>query len=188
MGPSEEDGGAPANVTQILKVIIRKMERVDEMTEEVRFGLFAVEKALQDRGPAPAPAPAKRAAPPEGPAPAVHDFRIEEASGGSVVATFDNAKQVTLTRTLAELAIILASDEGESPDELVAWKSFERVGELLLERLGRKFSRHAISQLLLRLRKSLMVVDSSRRLVQSVPQVGARLRLKRGAPTTLIAG
>jgi hypothetical protein len=63
---------------------------------------------------------------------------------------------------------------------LVAWKGFDRIAELLEKRLGRKFDHHAVSQLVWRLRESLKVIDGGWRLIESLPALGARLRLKRG--------
>ncbi|MCX6627728.1 MAG: helix-turn-helix domain-containing protein, partial [Candidatus Solibacter sp.] len=102
-----------------------------------------------------------------------------EGRGGAV--TFDNAKQVTLPPTLAALITILISNGEESPDELVAWRSIDRVGELMQKRLGRAFSAHAVSQLVWRLRAKLAGAGLDPRLVESSPASGLRLRLKRQA-------
>ena len=98
---------------------------------------------------------------------------------GDAVVSFDGAKRVALPPALTELIGILASDEGQSPDELVAWKSFDRMGELLEKRLGRPFSNHNVSQLLSRLRGVFKGADLDQRLVESSRSLGARLRLKR---------
>ncbi|MGA2267807.1 MAG: hypothetical protein ABSH44_04980 [Bryobacteraceae bacterium] len=184
-----ENGGAKkprVNVTRSLRDVIRdvawleKRRRKDsETTERALWELYQIEKALESRrsrtvtGCLPMPR--------DLPLPTLQDFQIVGAENGPAVVTLDNAKQVTLPRTLAVLAAILASDEGGSPDDLVAWKSFERVGELLKKRLGRStFNHHALSQLLWRLRESLgNVAADGRRLVQSVPALGVRLRLQR---------
>jgi hypothetical protein len=50
---------------------------------------------------------------------------------------------------------------------------------LLEKRLDRKFDRHAISQLLYRLREALKAIDNGRSLIESSPALGARVRLKR---------
>jgi len=72
------------------------------------------------------------------------------------------------------------SGTGKSPDDLVGWKTIPHLSELLEKRLNRKFSHHAISTLLWRLKKSLQSIGQVGSLVESFPKLGARLRLKRG--------
>jgi hypothetical protein len=86
-----------------------------------------------------------------------------------------DGKRVKLTPVLAALIMILASDEGHSSDELVAFKSFDLVGERLGQQLGRTFGRHNVSQLLYRLRKAGL----DPRLVESSSPRSVRLRVKR---------
>jgi len=183
-GGREKPGGA---VKRSIKGAIKDVERLDEKVDKVRWKLYRLEKLLEEReGPDPPHPPP--VATPKGPAPTVQDLRIEEVGHGRAVVTFDNATRVTLSPTLKELTAILAADEGESPDELVAWKSFERLTERLEKRLGRKFSDHALSQLLWRLRESIAAAGLDRRLIESVPGQGARLRLKRKSSAALCAG
>jgi hypothetical protein len=78
------------------------------------------------------------------------------------------------------LIAILANGQDDSPDELVAWKSYPHMAESLEKRLRRSFDRHAVSQLVLRLRDKLTEAGLDRRLVETKPKLGARLRLKRG--------
>ncbi len=186
-GGNEEGEEKPgASLTHSVKEVIKDVEQIeerrrkdDEKLEKVRWKLYKIEKKLQDReGPAPRRRRRRASTTPEGPAPTVEDFQMKAAGNGRAVAIFDNAKQVTLSRTLKELTAILAADEGESPDDLVAWKSFDRLGELLEKRLGRKFAHHALSQILWRLRELIEAAGIGRSLIESVPALGARLRLK----------
>lgn len=183
MDPATDDktrNRARVNVTRSLGDVIRDVERIVERGERVLEELYAIERAVSEksyslsrrrRGPKP-PAPAS-------PAPAVQNLHLEGMEKGCAVVSFDGGKRVALPPALTELIGILASDEGQSPDEFVAWKSFDRVGELLEKRLGRRFSHHNVSQLLSRLRAVFKGADLDQRLVESSQALGARLRLKR---------
>lgn len=167
---------APA--TTMLKSAIKRVER---LFDQVCWDLYEIEKVVEEQagvGAAPRRAP-RAAALPQRPALTVHDFRMAKVGDGRVVVTFDNAKQVALSRTLLEVLVILAADTGQSQDDLVAWKGFDQLGEMLGKRLDRKFDRHAISQLLYRLREALKAIDNGRSLIESSPALGARVRLKR---------
>jgi hypothetical protein len=179
----------------LLKEAIQGVERLEErrrkdgeMFEQVRWKLYILEKAVGEQsGTGEVRRRPRHAKLPQGPAPTVQDLQMEEVGNGGVIVTFDNAKQVVLSRALRELLAILAADAGESPDELVAWKSLDRLGELLEKRLARKFKHHTISQLLWRLRESLKAIDNGGGLIESAPELGARLRLKRKAFTAFYA-
>ena len=175
-------------VPTMLKNAIERVERLGErrrkdgeMFEQVCWQLYELERAVEEQAGAPA---AARRVPREArmlqrPALTMHDFRMAEVGDGRVVVTFDNVKQVALSRTLMEVLVILAADTGQSPDDLVTWKGFDQLGEMLGKRLDRKFNRHAISQLLYRLREALKAIDNGRSLIESSPALGARVRLKR---------
>ena len=201
MVPGGSEGGARkprVNVARSLKDIIKDVERLErrrrkdqETTERVRWDLYVVENALAEQAGAALPRrPRRTAGAAEGPAPTVRDFQMREAAGGAALAAFDHAGQVKLPPALKELAAILAADEGESPDDLVAWKSFDRCCEWLEKRLhrGRKVDRHALAQLIWRLRKALAAAGLARGLIESVPALGARMRLQRAQPAALRAG
>jgi hypothetical protein len=187
------DSGAPKKkpcvpVTTMLKNAIERVERLGErrrkdgeMFEQVCWQLYELERAVEEQAGVTAAARRvpREARMPQRPALTVHDFRKDEVGDGRVVVTFDNVKQVALSRTLMEVLVLLAADTGQSPDDLVAWKGFDRLGEMLGKRLDRKFDRHAISQLLYRLREALKAIDNGRSLIESSPALGARVRLKR---------
>ena len=61
------------------------------------------------------------------------------------------------------------------------------MGEFLEKRLGRKFTHHALSQLLWRLRKSLEDVGLAKGLIERAPVLGARLRITRRPAAALCA-
>jgi len=192
MDPAADDAKTRShprvNVARSLSDAIGDVERIVERGERVLKELCAIERAVSEkshacrghrRGPRP-PAPA-------GPLPAVQNLHLEGMEKKRAVVSFDGGKRVALPPALAELIGILASDDGQSPDEFVAWKSFDRLSILLEKRLDRPFSHHNVSQLLFRLRKALGGAGLDHRLIASEPPLGARLRLKR-RPASLCAG
>jgi hypothetical protein len=181
-------------VISLLKGLIKDMERLEErlrqdteLFDRICMKLYALEKAIADQaGAGVVRRPPPVAKMPPGPAPTVQNFRLEELGDGRVAVTFDGTEKVILSETLKELLTLLAADHENSPDDLVAWKSYGRLGEQLAERLGHKFDRHAVAQLVWRLREKLGAID--RRLIERVPVLGARLRLKRRPLSALYAG
>ena len=119
---------------------------------------------------------------PFGPAPVAHALNASPAESGKIEITIDGGKRITLPPALAALLAALIADGGESPDSLVAYKSFDRLSASMEEKMDRKYDRHALSQLLWRLRELLGDKGIDRRLVQTSTEFGARFRLKRTAP------
>ena len=199
MAPAKKDGGSKKgprlNVTRSLRDVIEEVERLwknqrrdHARTEKVLWELYTIERASAEKdGPVPPRRPLRRAAVLAGPAPVAQVCEPHGVKGGGVVVTFDSGKQVALPRALAELFRVLVSGEGPSPDELVAWNSFDRMGKLLEQRLGRPFNHHTVSQLLTRLRGKLEEADLDPRLVESSAALGARLRLKRRPPVSALS-
>ena len=182
------------NVKRSLADVIKDVERLEKnhkkglaIFEKLLWELYAIERAAAGRDDQPVQRRPPRQAPaPAGPLPAIQDCEPRGGKVGRTVVTFDSTKQVELPATLAELVRILISAEGESPDELVPWKSFDRIGGVLEKRLGRTFNHHAVSQLLTRLRKKFVKAGVDVRLVDSSTVLGARLRLKRCSPAGAI--
>jgi hypothetical protein len=169
----------------------KNLKRFREKLEALRWELCMIERVLLARGEGagtPPHRPSASAPRPPIPKPVVQNCTLAGVAGGASEATLDNGAIVTLPTALAELLAILASEEGQSPDELVPWKSLDRMGELLGQRLGRKFDRHAVSQLLWRLRGHFKSAGISEWLIESARELGARLRLKRRAHSALGAG
>jgi len=100
---------------------------------------------------------------------------LVDASDGETAVVIDGGSSLKLPSALIELVAILKSEEGKSPDELVPWKSLDRICEFLHKKLGREFNHHTVSQLLLRLRGLL---TNDRWLIESSRKKGARFRLK----------
>ena len=189
-GNGEINQRSRADARSLMNDVIRDLEQMEQRQqndkdriENARWKPYRIENMMEARGGAIRVRRPRRKPPrPGGPAPTVQDIQVEEAPGNTFVVTFDGSKRVTLSRTLKELIAILAEDAGESPDELVAWKSFARLAEALGARLGRRHGHHAVSQLLWRLREALAAISAGAALVESAPRQGARLRLKRRPP------
>jgi hypothetical protein len=99
---------------------------------------------------------------------------------GSALVLVDDAPAFKLSRTLARLLEILAQDSTPSDDALVGWKSFAEVAFALEKKLGRRFTKHAINQLVSRLRFAL--VDRGQLnpfFVESHRRSGLRFLLRR---------
>lgn len=183
--PDDDEDEKPVdNVTRSIKGVIKHVHRIEKTVDQVRWKLYRIEKALEDQS---APAPPRRTRKPRGTAPAgqaapmANGFRVDGVENGKVIVTFGDARQVRLTPTLHALAEILAADDGNSPDELVGFKTLRELAARLHDRLKREFELPAVSQLLWRLRKSLEAANWDAQLLESAPKSGARLRVKRVA-------
>ncbi len=195
-GDHEVESKSHKDPVSLTKGIIKLFERLSnkrtsegELWEALLWWLYQLEKALADqRSATPSHRTERKSGAPGAPAPTVQRFQLEETQDGKFIAIFDSAQQVKLTPALKDLIKILAEDLGESPDDLVAWKSFDQLSEWLGKRLGHKCQRHTVSERLLRLRKALAAGDLDRKLLESDPKQGARLRLKRRPPAAVVAG
>jgi len=180
-----EDGGGRKpriNVTRSLRDAIQDLERAVEKAQRALDELYTVEWATRDTLAADARrASARKPAAPAGPAPAALNFQFDMLEKGRAAVSFAGGKRVTLPPALAALIAILASGQDESPDELVAWKSWDHIGLMLHTRFQRKFNHHAVSNLLTRLRGAFRAAGLDERLIESADPLGARLRLKRHA-------
>jgi len=164
-----------------LKTALRKMARLEnglrrahESIATVRDDLSTIQRALDL---APARTRRRRRPAPLGPEPTAHDLSLKKV-GNRAVAIFDGANEGRMSATLRDFLAILAADDEMSPDDLVGWKTFKRLRVLMEKWVGHAFDRHAISQLLWRLRCALDGAGLDRRLIQ-ISRAGARLRLKR---------
>lgn len=173
--------GAIADAERMLDRNTAELSRI----ERAVMKLYATEKeavknstsTLRRRSPKPSP--------PVGPPPAVRSFQLDANAKGGAVVSFDGGNLVPLPPALTALIAILTSGDGESLDEFVAWRSPDRIRELLQKRLGRVFSRHSVSQLLWRLQGKLGAAGLDVRLIERSP-LGVRLRLKKHS-TALLA-
>jgi hypothetical protein len=174
----EDNGGRKTpriNVRRSLSDAIRDAERLQGVAERLLDELYAIEHAVNGDQQVPAAKPAA----PTGPAPVAQNFHLEAAGNGRATFSFGEGKGVALPPALVAMISILVSAKEESSDELVAWKSLDRIGQLMAEQIHRRYNRHAVLQLLTRLRAVFSVAGFDPRLVESAPGKGARLRLKR---------
>jgi hypothetical protein len=175
--------GPRVNVTRSLSDVIGDVERIVERGERVLKELCAIERAVAEKDATPTPRrPRPRPPAPAGPAPTEQNLCFEVLKNGRAAVSFPEGKRVSLPPALAALFAILASGEDQSPDELVGWKSLDRIGRLLKEQFpekNKKYSHHAVLQLLSRLRATFRGAGLDPRLIESAAPLGARLRLKR---------
>ncbi len=141
------------------------------------FKLLALEKALRALFGVPVTRPRRGARTAEsGPAPTVRAVQADKAGRQKFTVAFDGAVRAQLSRTLKELLMLLAADDGPSPDAIVAWKSLDKLGKLLQDLLGRNFDRQRVTQLVWRLRNAL---GPEAGLVETRTGLGVRLRIVR---------
>lgn len=74
---------------------------------------------------------------------------------GSFEVSIDGGKSFRLSTALGELLSVLVLDTGRSEDDKVGWKSLDEAAILVSKRLGRRVTRHALTQNLYRLRKEM---------------------------------
>lgn len=79
----------------------------------------------------------------------------------------DGGPEFYLPDALGQLLAVLATDTGHSTDDLVGWKTQEEVQAQLWIRTKRTFSRHAVQNLVCRLRKALQASGHNKYLVQT---------------------
>lgn len=104
---------------------------------------------------------------------------IVPLASGDADVRIDDGKWFTLPATLTELLRILALNFGSSSDEFVGWKTKDEVAILLGKNLNKQFNAHAVTQLVHRLRRSLLDLGGvNPYLVQSNRQRGLRFALR----------
>ncbi|MDQ2974755.1 MAG: hypothetical protein M3R69_04985 [Acidobacteriota bacterium] len=92
----------------------------------------------------------------------------------------DGGKQFTLPPMLADLLYTLSIDSGPSEDEIVGWKRLDEVAILLTKRMGRRFTRHSVTQNIYRLRQELFNrAGANPFLIQTNKRRGVRFALRR---------
>jgi hypothetical protein len=99
---------------------------------------------------------------------------------GSALVQVNDGKAFKLSETLARLLEILSHDDIHTDGALVGWKSYDEVAVALGKSVGRLFKKHAINQLVWRLRRDVAVRANLNPLfVQSHRQFGLRFALRR---------
>jgi hypothetical protein len=98
----------------------------------------------------------------------------------SALVQVNDAKAFKLSQTLGRLLEILAHDDTHADGALVGWKSYDEVAVDLGKKVGRHFEKHAINQLVFRLRRALVIRAKLNPLfVQSHRRFGLRFAVRR---------
>ncbi len=114
---------------------------------------------------------------------AASSLEIAEQDDGSFRVRIDGRPEFKLSPLLGALLSILAAENGFQPGEKVSWKILSEIPGLLESKTSKKFSEHAVSQLVSRLRKELFANGENPGLVQTNRRLGAvRFAFQRKAP------
>jgi len=106
-------------------------------------------------------------------------LEIKLRSDGLSDVRIDAGKKFSLPPALADLLSILSLNGGTSDDRLVGWKTIDEVAILLGKRSSRRFSRHAVTQSIYRLRRELFNRGGANPyLIQTNRRRGVRFALK----------
>jgi hypothetical protein len=106
-------------------------------------------------------------------------LEIKPRSDGLSDVRIDAGKRFSLPPFLADLLSVLSLNGATSDDGLVGWKTIDEIAILLGKRSSRRFSRHAVTQSIYRLRKELFNRGGANPyLVQTNRRRGVRFALK----------
>jgi hypothetical protein len=106
-------------------------------------------------------------------------LEIKPRSDGLSDVRIDAGKRFSLPPILADLLSVLSLNGAASDDGLVGWKTIDEIAILLGKRSSRRFSRHAVTQSIYRLRKELFNRGGANPyLVQTNRRRGVRFALK----------
>jgi hypothetical protein len=110
---------------------------------------------------------------------------IETQPTGAVCAQIDGRAPVPLTPLLAHLLAILITDNETSKDHLIAWKTLAEISCSMAKQTGKQFTKHALSQLICRLKDQFRDHGENKFLIQRNRRFGFRFALRRStAPVT----
>jgi hypothetical protein len=106
-------------------------------------------------------------------------LEIKPRTDGLSDVRIDAGKRFSLPPLLADLLSVLSLNGAASDDGLVGWKTIDEVAILLGKRESRRFSKHAVTQSIYRLRKELFNRGGvNPYLVQTNRRRGLRFALK----------
>ena len=112
--------------------------------------------------------------------PGVLSLEIKARTDGLAEVRIDAGKQFTLPPMLADLLYTLSIDSGPTDDDLVGWKTLDEVAILLSKKIGKRFTRHSVTQNIYRLRQELFKrAGANPFLIQTNKRRGVRFALKR---------
>jgi hypothetical protein len=175
------------SIARRYRMLVDRLSRAELLADAIAFDIAQLEEQLATNGPVGPDSAGARVA--------VAQIReslrrtvkagalsleISWRADGQAEVVIDSGKRFELPALLAELLQILAMPGGASDDEMSGWKTLDEVAILLGKRTPRKFSRHAVSQNIYRLRKELFTRGGvNPYLVQTNPRLGARFALRR---------
>jgi hypothetical protein len=106
-------------------------------------------------------------------------LEIKPRSDGFSDVRIDAGKSFALPPMLADLLSVLSLTGATADDGLVGWKTIDEVAILLGKRSSRRFSRHAVTQSIYRLRKELFNRGGANPyLIQTNRRRGVRFALR----------
>lgn len=110
---------------------------------------------------------------------------VPQARGTGIL--FLNGKEVVrLSPELVALTTVLTNRAGDSPDELVPWRTLPEVRSTLQALTGKEFSKKAVHQLVHRLRKALATTKQNPFLIMSDRNSSYRFALRRNELTATL--
>lgn len=171
----ETTSDCSADVTRSLGGMTRRLKRISEDCDEMLDLVDKVKRGIGHIGQAPRPRRRKpRSTKSGGQPPPTQNFQLDPIRR---LASFDGDKRVVLTPRLSGLISILAADEGETTgDEIVGFKSVDRITQFMKKHGSSDFKRTSVPQLLTRLRDALDKAGIDVGLIESSRQRGVRLR------------
>jgi len=117
----------------------------------------------------------------------VNAVRIETQPTGAATVQIDGRAPVPLTPLLAHLLAILITDNQTSKDHLVGWKTVAEISGSMAKHTDKQFTKHAVSQLICRLKDRLRRYGENKFLIQRNIRFGYRFALRR-SPDPVTAG
>jgi hypothetical protein len=175
-----------------LTALQRRLSAAEECADRIAHDILLL---LEETGGIPLDMPADGAAPQTRPRklrprPAAHaapqpvavNLDIKQRADGSAAVSVNFGETFVVPPVLADLLDILARDTHRGADDLVGWKSLDEVAILLAKRSDRRFTRHAVTQQVYRLRKVMIERGGlDPELIQTNRRHGVRIALKRRA-------
>lgn len=176
-------------MTSLQKRMYRTEELVDSIVQDFTLlcGELSADPSIAS-GPGPVPGAGPRrprrgatgAAPPRPVAVAIGTLEMTMGRDGSSQVRVDGSEPFRLARSPSELLRILAADGDEGDGSIVGWKRKSDVIMQMEKRMGRRFHRHTLDNLVHRLRLRLEEMGLHPRLLETDRRRGMRLKVRRG--------
>lgn len=171
------------------RTLLSRLGSAELLADTIALDLSRIEKCLETGELEPALEDGKRAGQ-KGAVQSREQLRIMADSGATTLeiklrsdglsdVRIDAGKKFSLPPALADLLSILSLNGGTSDDRLVGWKTIDEVAILLGKRSNRRFTRHAVTQSIYRLRRELFKRGGANPyLIQTNRRRGVRFALK----------